>query len=446
MRLSKFTFLIKISKNCYVLYNTINSALILVDEEAYKLLYKGEFSRIPPELLSQLKDAGIIVDETFDELSLFEYIYSRNRFWGETLNFTILPTYDCNFMCKYCYEKSVGNFRKDYMTEEIARETVDYIKRKLDYFNNVVNSVRIVLYGGEPLLNFKAVDIIHSGIRNLCQEFNKNYKLSIITNGSLLTDRIINHLGLQFIDKIQITLDGPPKVHDQRRPLKGNKGSFQLIWNNLLKIVDLLPLGSIIIRCNIDYENINSLPLLIDLLDEQGLKHKVGFYVAPTQTPEPCQYLVKKDYIELIFKALKILVDKNIVHYYNLAWGCTSSRSLFSEIIDPRGFLYKCWGLVGLDDQIVGSIFSGKNQLYVKYIGYNPLRYDKCQNCSILPFCIGGCHYENYVVLGDPFKPFCGVVFGPETLKYVLKLRLIARHRDSIKGCIRDIRDILNSS
>ena len=100
--------------------------------------------------------------------------------------------------------------------------------------------------------------------------------------------------------------------------------------------------------------------------------------------PEPKEYLLK-----VISKSLKILVDKNIVHYYNLAWGCTSSRSLFSEIIDPRGFLYKCWGLVGLDDQIVGSIFSGKNQLYVKYIGYNPLRYDKCQNCSILPFCIG---------------------------------------------------------
>ncbi len=49
---------------------------------------------------------------------------------------------------------------------------------------------------------------------------------SLITNGTLLTEGIFNELMRYNLQSIQVTIDGPPEIHNKRRPMKGGGPSF----------------------------------------------------------------------------------------------------------------------------------------------------------------------------------------------------------------------------
>ena len=57
---------------------------------------------------------------------------------------------------------------------------------------------------------------------------------SIVTNGYLLNEYIINQFKELGIRRMQITIDGLKDTHNQRRPHKTNKDSFEKIMNNLI--------------------------------------------------------------------------------------------------------------------------------------------------------------------------------------------------------------------
>ncbi|KTD85433.1 hypothetical protein [Paenibacillus etheri] len=81
----------------------------------------------------------------------------------------------------------------------------------------------------------------------------------------------------------QITLDGPPDIHDNRRFLIDRSGkkagpTFHKILENIKDIHEDIHVN---IRVNVDKTNINRVDEILDLLEQHGLKNKVGFYLAP---------------------------------------------------------------------------------------------------------------------------------------------------------------------
>lgn len=86
----------------------------------------------------------------------------------------------CNYRCVYCFAKSKNKSKQ--LSFEKCKNVVDKIK---DYFtkNNIVDG-RINLVGGEPLVSPFINELI-----DYC--FDKKIKVSIVTNGSLLTKEFI---------------------------------------------------------------------------------------------------------------------------------------------------------------------------------------------------------------------------------------------------------------
>lgn len=114
-------------------------------------------------------------------------------------------TNKCNFRCLHCYNKSGENFICN--NELTDKEVLKFIKdvKELNPFN-------ICFCGGEPLLKnnllLKAAKILKCAVPNI----------SVVTNGYLLTEKILLKLIDAGINRIQISLDGNSKeVHELLR-------------------------------------------------------------------------------------------------------------------------------------------------------------------------------------------------------------------------------------
>lgn len=118
MKLSLYTYLFE-RDNKYYLYNSQTSFLSAIDKDFYELLYNHDFEKLEDDVLSVLKEKGIIIDDSH----YYDYYYtSRQGFISsignlETLELVVAPTTSCNFACPYCFE---GEKRNKFMTQEVV--------------------------------------------------------------------------------------------------------------------------------------------------------------------------------------------------------------------------------------------------------------------------------------------------------------------------------------
>ncbi|MDD5166216.1 MAG: radical SAM protein [Candidatus Omnitrophica bacterium] len=126
------------------------------------------------------------------------------------------PTSRCNFRCKMCFYDSEYFKIQD---KEMGLPEIEIC------ISNLPRTIkRALLIGGEPLLRKDIVDIV----RLFSQ---KKIKVAIVTNGYLLTPVLTDELNkIGNIDKIAISLDGPPEINNK---IRGVKDAFERSYANL---------------------------------------------------------------------------------------------------------------------------------------------------------------------------------------------------------------------
>ncbi len=123
-------------------------------------------------------------------------------------------TRSCNLACVHCRASSErGPYPGELTTEECYRVMDEIIS-----FSKPV----IILTGGEPLLRPDLFDLSSYGSA-------KGLRMVMATNGTLLTEDIIQKLKVSGIQRISISLDGPEaETHDAFRKVKGSfEGSLR---------------------------------------------------------------------------------------------------------------------------------------------------------------------------------------------------------------------------
>ncbi len=115
-------------------------------------------------------------------------------------------TNKCNFKCKHCYSSAT----QDEGAEEFSFEMV---KKVIDDLGDMRVPV-ILLSGGEPLMREDLFEIIE-------YITNKGIKVSLSTNGSLITKEIAKKLKDLGISYVGISLDGNQKTNDYFRGIEG---------------------------------------------------------------------------------------------------------------------------------------------------------------------------------------------------------------------------------
>jgi uncharacterized protein len=183
---------------------------------------------------------------------------------NEFLGLMILPTEACNFRCKYCYERHPPGRMSD--------RTVAALKSFLEQRLPSLQSVNVSWFGGEPLI---AKDIVVDVCRFIQHRIEGRkditFASSATTNGYLLDAPTLKALVEAGVTEYQISLDGPPEIHNQTRVRADGAGTFERIWTNLIAIRNSNLPVKVMLRIHLTQESRFGMEPLLALLRAQIL-------------------------------------------------------------------------------------------------------------------------------------------------------------------------------
>jgi uncharacterized protein len=225
MQGSLFNLRVPLDDGRVFLMNTLSDAQVVVTSDVAALL-DGE---VPPdavdaetrEALEALGEHGFLSDgRDADRAALVRYLDTVRSDRSE-LNITLLTTLQCNFACDYCFQGDHGDYNKfaEKMSLDTARRVADWVEHELDR----VRPQKLVLsfFGGEPLLNLPVMYFLAGRLWEATRARGVRQVVSIITNGLLLTEEVVDRMLPFGLQGVKITLDGDRDTHNRMRPLRG---------------------------------------------------------------------------------------------------------------------------------------------------------------------------------------------------------------------------------
>jgi len=338
-------------------------------------------------------------------------------------SYILMPTYDCNLRCSYCYQ---DHMRTDCSFKHLLRsmrapmiERIFAALPRLEERHGLDPSAprrrSFGLFGGEPLL---------AALRpSIEQILGKAFEMGdadlwAISNGTEL-DAYRDLLGPAGIARLQITLDGPPAQHDRRRIYADGSGSFERIAANITMALELGTAVSI--RLNVDRSNLGDLPAVADEFVARGWDRAAGFsaYTSPVRSgngktdvattfsswdldraltrmreEHPNLHLLFRPDEGMRAKARRIFGDsREILPSLRPAF-CGAHDRMY--IFDPFGDIYACWERTGDPNVRVGHVTpEGEVEMredqvdlwHSRTVASNPV----CRRCRFALHCGGGC-------------------------------------------------------
>jgi radical SAM protein with 4Fe4S-binding SPASM domain len=413
MEITKFYINVALPEGQQLLYNTLTTAMILLDNSVFeKIFVQHNFSDVKE--VEMLREHGFIVESNQETLDLLKSLRCKDS--SNTMqDVGIVTTTDCNARCYYCFENGVKRYD---MSTKTADDSISFLQKFCPD-----KHLRLFWFGGEPLINFAIIRHITNSL------LNANYILdtNIITNGSLLTQEHIDFFISHYNSiTFQITIDN---IFDKYQSVKkyidiDKEHAFDRTINNI-KL--LLRNGvQVKIRVNFkasEYEDGEKVFHALEQLFDKEDTSKLLIYLAPLSlygNHEIISSFICQEghpYLKLLKTHLKSAIKSNIINQNNFEDTLLSTLDLkpkcsFCGIggerritIDANGDLYKCHRLVGREEFKVGSVEKGiinTNKVY-KFIKDTEIRDQECLDCPILPICQGGCK-GNKLLYGTSHK------------------------------------------
>jgi uncharacterized protein len=401
------TFSFRINDFFHLFVNTITGAIDIVPER----VAFGTMSKDERRALVERGHIGKFenTEEALRRLYEESLRHSENMpYW-----FYILTTLNCNFSCPICYERKI--LGRGEIQPEVLEENLRAIKVLQEKWTIPREKMNLVLFGGEPLL------VSDPAILRRPLEFARQngWKCVIITNGS----RVPNFLDLfeefrETISDFRVTLDGPPRIHDSRRPYKNGKGSFSDV---VFAIEHLLRNGhQVKMQTVAGTGNIKKLEALAKIIRQKGWPEYQNFqwrieashdyanldggedeYSESAIVKELVCILDK--YPELLGK-LKFESFKYFAHLagsfgwlgnYKTYWGpkfsfCEPQKG-FQYVFSADGRIYHCPRTIGIPNFCLGSAAEGLNGKDKVLKRVPMLKRKKCRECIVNTLCGGGC-------------------------------------------------------
>lgn len=328
--------------------------------------------------------------------------------FSELKYFNVILTNACNLSCSYCFEQH----NKDY-----GRFDIPKLKKLYDFLATCNNDDGRLFqfFGGEPLAQKKL-------ILEFCDTFkeeldaNKNsVRVSIVTNGLLLTPEFVKEYFDYDFTQIVISLDTDDAEHDQREI--GQDGI-----DHIIDMVKLIPWEKkrdhqVCIRSTINEESVARQPGFIDRLYAHGIRNLIIHPLILSRLGGIIEWQeenwnkVHQD----ILNALAKYPDFKITWAEGVGSKGESNCMVGSDMItvDPSGDFSGCYFFTNGKEQfghtILGNILN--DQIYVdRYKAFqqtylNALTmHEECKTCNLQGYCYQ-CPAGNMATGGVPFRP-----------------------------------------
>ena len=389
-------------EGAFYVFNGISGSLLRVSKDNYHALQaflssQEEESGCSPTLLEQMAIGRMLVTDDTDELGLLANRYETSRYNSTHFGLTIVTSLGCNFDCPYCFEAKHPSILEENVQQAILQILDDQLPK--------IKTFHVSWFGGEPLVGKKSLLDLSDAFIHRCDCHEIDYDASIITNGYFLDHETCVQLHDRRVEQVQITLDGPPEIHNRMRPLASGNGSFWKIVKNLHHAIDYL---NVTIRVNLDTENFKYVEDLLKILETEGFVGKLAVYpgqiigvddgvLAPSTTYKSCCFSNQKfAYAALEFKELAMRYGFSGSSLPQpMSTPCTAVRAN-ELVVGSNGELYKCWESVGNHLDVIGQIgdYQTPNGRLQKWLKYNPFSNAECCSCIALPVCMGGCAHH----------------------------------------------------
>jgi uncharacterized protein len=433
------------ARNEVFLMNTFTDAQLVVSPDVVALLDRlgaepgARLSDADVEVAGELAEHGFIVESREREREVLNGYFSRFREDTSELRVTVLTTLQCNFACDYCFQGDHGDYNKfaAKMTLETASRVARWIEDRLD--ETGAKGFVLTFFGGEPLLNLPVMYELAERAFDACQERGVSLRISIITNGLLLTPEVVDRLLPFGLKGIKITLDGDRDTHNRMRPLRGGQGTFDRIIENVRRVADKVAIS---IGGNFDASSVDSYPGLLDFLMEQEFADKlakVAFKpIIREKTPEQPKGLIPLtvvggngkplggtcmtsagagssicDTCHFVDEKMSFLREETRKRGFKtidgVHMGPCEIHKRHAHTIGPDGALYACPGFTGEPKLSIGHIQKAQEAWQVAA----EKRFDvlaawkQCGDCAYIPVCAGGCSVASHTELGDMNTPTC---------------------------------------
>ncbi len=434
MKSSLYNMIIPTESNKFILYNTLKDNILVIDNELKEALEKKSLT-LPEELIPVLKEAGMIVDDDTREDLIYHYMYNSRKYDASTAYFIVFPTYACNLQCPYCYEKA-GTVFSHSMDEKTAENVSLFMKRMVE--ENKSRHILLKLYGGEPLLNDEAIFTIYDTLSEFSQENDIGFYIVLQTNGTLITKETIERLS-DHLWTVEVTLEGDKELHDTIRFYKKGGGTYEDIMN----AVQLLLLKNLHTALRINASEADRLDALLKDLKKRGIGGRdLSFYVTQTSefglhelfTDDALCLHDEKRAVDLI-PEMRAVVDENGFRQNLTTFDTLQKQKILPcnferkgrYVVDPFGDVYLCFFTAGQKEHSIGTVGQGGavewNSRFYDIMSRNPLEFQECHSCNLLPMCGGGCHIRACKTEGTYLAPHCGSIkeMAEERIKLYLR-------------------------
>ena len=413
-----------------LMVNGLYGAYDIVSKEDCEKISAGKFAELPLAILERLLLRGHLTRKNESvEIADMKLLARMNKkvYGGSSIGLIIMPTYDCNFRCPYCFEQHLLKRGQDWLSKTMSDEIIEAVFSALkNYKSRGYDVDHCTFYGGEPLLA-KNLPVVRK-IAEHCREL--DMKLSAITNGYDI--EAYREFFKEFnFESLQITVDGVGSVNDRRRIHKDGVGTYEKILANVELALELSIKVSL--RVNVGLENIHGMKDLIDDLKARGFtdKKKFSYYfkAATNDFKHEKNILREKDILDELIKigfsteeafdresqysvasSLKNLFQKKNFSPFAPAY-CGAERSM--AVVDPFGKIFSCWDFVGRYDKVVGfvDIKTGRFLWGFGKAKWKTRTVDIMETCKTCPYCFicrGGCASRAEYNTGNCFREDCG--------------------------------------
>lgn len=360
----------------------------------------------------------------------------------QSTRMSLLPNYMCNFSCSYCY--SAKGRSKQAVNWEKVKATLNYFIDK----NRIEPSQTLSLFisgGGEPLLSWDVVSLAIDYARERANSQGFNLRISLITNGSLLTETKVKWLktrecsvcvSFEVLEDLQNNQRGQHERVSHSLQLLGEAGVTTMINATITpaSVERMVEMTSNVVSCypfvkQFTMEPVTSVSLFSSPLD---MRH---FYDIFIDKYSQAKQLANLHGLHLRFamdEALESLVVRHCPGKFCLtAEGTISACHLATSPKEER--YEKCiYGRVSDDGNV--EINEEKFQLLYKE---NMLAKHRCNECFARWNCGGECMARNDIYPQEYMEEVCR--FNRKWLMHLLKEKL---EKETIKSQGLTLREV----
>ncbi|MGD1045179.1 MAG: radical SAM protein [Bacteroidota bacterium] len=424
-----------------IVFDVMTSRIFAVDDLAYEILAHAHestidniFSILTPNYsrdeitttMNELKQARLLQESPFD----FQPIKVEGDSELPLRAMDLILSQDCNLRCRYCFADT-GAYKgeRSLMNTDVAKSAIDFMIQR----SGNLKDLFVVFFGGEPTVNIPVMKETIEYVEAKVPSTGKNIHFTISTNGTLLTEELIQYLHSKKV-AVQISIDGNEETQDRNRPYQGNKGSYSDVKENTSNYIRITG-HSIHARATVTswdadnfVTNVNHLLSMgFTTVHEEpaaGVKGKIfinnesDIQRLIEQYEKMCDIMLEK------IKKNEYLgfdnITKGLHHCHNnkrKLWFCSTGRGYLC--VGADGKLYPCHRFIGNNKYLLGNVVTKTYDPYwEKFLMTEAIvtARKSCSHCWVRFLCGGDCLAHSEEKYGD--------ILTPDPLRCVLAKRI----------------------